>query len=49
MDERMQRFIKFMVVESALGRAQDAWELYRRADRLREELFGAHRFEELVL
>jgi hypothetical protein len=44
MDERLARFIKFLVVESPLGRAQDAWALYSRLDRLREELYGPHEF-----
>jgi hypothetical protein len=43
-DPRMARFLGFLVVESPLGRAQDAWELYARADRLRKELYGEHEF-----
>ena len=49
MDERMQRFIKFMVVESERGRAQDAWELYARLDKLRAEIYGSHEFVEFVV
>jgi hypothetical protein len=49
MDERFQRLLKFLVLESPLGRAQDAWELYRTVDRLREELWGPHEFLELKL
>jgi hypothetical protein len=49
MDERLQRFIKFLVVDSPLGRAQDAWTLYAQLDRLREQLYGAHEFVELVV
>jgi hypothetical protein len=44
LDPRMAQLIAFLVVESPLGRAQDAWELYARADRLRNELYGAHEF-----
>ena len=44
MDPRLQRFIKFLIVDSALGRAQDAWSLYAQLDRLREQIYGAHEF-----
>jgi hypothetical protein len=44
MDERLQRFIKFLIVDSALGRAQDAWSLYAQLDKLREQIYGAHQF-----
>jgi hypothetical protein len=46
MDERLQRFVRFMVLESQRGRAQDAWELYTSLDRLRAEIWGAHQFVE---
>lgn len=45
-DERLARFIGFFVRESPLGRAQDAWRLYRQLDALREEIWGAHEFVE---
>jgi hypothetical protein len=47
MDERLQRFLKFFVRESQLGRAQDPWDLYKQLDNLREEVFGPHQFLEL--
>ncbi len=46
MDERLQRFLRFMVVGSQRGRAQDAWELYAQLDRLRAEIWGRHEFIE---
>lgn len=45
-DERIQRFIQFFVRPSAIQRAQDAWEMYGKLDKLREEVFGAHQFRE---
>lgn len=48
-DERLQRFLSYCVLESPLQRAQDAWEAYRFLDRLREQIWGPHRFIELVL
>jgi hypothetical protein len=44
MDERLQRFLRFFVVESALGRPGDAWDMYKQLDNLREEVFGSHEF-----
>jgi hypothetical protein len=49
MDERLQRFLRFMVLDSQRGRAQDAWELYRSLDRLRAEIWGAHEFIEFIV
>lgn len=49
LDERLQRFLRFFVLDSALGRAQDAWEAYRFLDRLRAQIWGPHRFIELLL
>jgi hypothetical protein len=46
---RLQRFIKFLIVDSPLGRAQDAWSLYAQLDRLREQIYGPHEFTELVV
>jgi protein kinase-like protein len=43
-DERIQRFLRFFVVESALGRPGDAWDMYKQLDNLREEVFGPHEF-----
>lgn len=44
MDERLQRFLRFFVVESALGRPGDAWDMYKQLDNLRQEVFGSHEF-----
>lgn len=43
-DLRLQRFLRFFVVESALGRAGDAWDMSQQLDNLREEVFGRHAF-----
>lgn len=45
MDERLQRFLQFFVLDSPLGRAQDAWVGHAQLDRIREEIWGAHTFE----
>jgi len=48
-DQRIQRFIKFFLRESAIQRPRDAWEMYRKLDELREEVFGPHRFREFEM
>ena len=48
-DPRLQRFLKFFAYESALGRPQDAWDMYKQIDNLREEVFGPHKFLEFVV
>jgi serine/threonine protein kinase len=48
-DPRLLRFFRFMATASQLGRPQDAWALYEQVDRLREEMWGPHQFEELVI
>jgi serine/threonine protein kinase len=48
-DERLQRFLQFCVLESPLSRAQDAWQGYRHLQHLRKELWGPHQFVELTL
>lgn len=45
LDDRFARLLRFLVVESARGRAQDAWQLYLEVDRVREQVWGPHRFE----
>lgn len=47
--EKLTRLLRFMTRESPLGRAQDAWELYRMLEGIRDECFGKHRFRELRL
>jgi len=49
MDPRLQRFLRYMTVESQGGRPQDAWELYRQIDRLRTQIWGEHKFVPLEL
>lgn len=43
-DERLRRLMEFFVLDSPLGRAQDAWEMYNRLDELRRQLYGEHEF-----
>lgn len=43
-DQRLQRFLRYFVVESAVGRPGDAWDMYKQLDNLREEVFGSHEF-----
>ena len=49
MDPRLARFIKYLAVESQGGRPQDAWELYRQADKVRTQIWGDHEFVPLDL
>lgn len=42
--EKLARFLRFMTLPSPLGRAQDAWRAYRQLERIRDELYGPHRF-----
>ena len=48
-DERLARFLLFFVRESALGRAQDAWDMYTQLDRLRRDIWGKHKFVEFKI
>lgn len=48
-DQRFQRFIQFFVRESALQRAQDAWEMYGKLMELRTEIWGQPRFIEFSM
>ena len=43
-NEPLRRLIEFFVLDSPLGRAQDAWEMYNRLDELRRQQFGEHEF-----
>jgi hypothetical protein len=49
MDPRLARFIKYLAVESQGGRPQDAWQLYLQAEKVRDQVFGAHTFVPLDL
>ncbi len=48
-DERLQRVLRYLVVESQRGRAQDAWQLYEQLDAVREAIWGPHRFVEFIV
>jgi len=48
-DDRIKRFIQFFLRDSAIQRPQDAWDMYRKLDELREDVFGPHRFREFVM
>lgn len=48
-DIRLQRFIKFFVRSSPIGRAQDAWEMFHKLKALRDEIFGTHQFREFIM
>ena len=48
-DPRLARFLRFLTVESQGGRAQDAWELYKQVNKVREQLWGPHEFVPLEL
>ena len=48
-DQRIQRFIQFFLIPSAPSRAQDAWEMYAKLDKLREEIYGNHEFIEFKM
>lgn len=48
-DPRFRRFLEFFIRDSAVQRAQDAWEMYRKLDQLREQMWGPHRFLEFKL
>lgn len=47
--ERLERFLRFLLKESPVQRPQDAWELYRALEKIRDELFGPHRFVEFIV
>lgn len=49
MDERLERLLRFMVVESQGGRPQDAQALYLEVERVRERIWGPHTFEPFVI
>jgi len=44
--ERLTRMLRFFLRESPVQRPQDAWEMYNELEKLRDELFGPHRFVE---
>lgn len=48
-DVKLQRFIRFFVMESPLQRAQDAWQMHKELIKLIEELWGPRRFLEFEI
>ncbi|MCC6624410.1 MAG: hypothetical protein IT385_24380 [Deltaproteobacteria bacterium] len=44
LDERLARFLRFLVSESPRGRPQDAVQLYLQVEKLREAIWGPHTF-----
>jgi len=48
-DDRFRRFLEYFVRDSARQRPQDAWEMYRKLDQLREQMWGPHRFVDFVV
>lgn len=48
-DERLQRFVRYLLRPSALQRAQDAWEAFEELGRIRKAIYGAHTFQEFVM
>lgn len=47
--DRLQRLIRYLTRESALQRAQDAWEMFGELERVRAAVYGVHRFVEFVV
>lgn len=47
--EPLARLLRFMLKESPLQRPQDAWELYTELEKIRDAMFGPHRFVEFVV
>lgn len=48
-DDRLQRFVRYLTRPSPLQRAQDAWDMYGELERVRKAIYGAHRFQEFVV
>lgn len=48
-EDKLQRFVRWLIRPSALQRAQDAWEAFEELGRIRKALYGAHRFQEFPL
>jgi len=47
--EPLVRFTRFFLKESPVQRPQDAWEMYRALEKIRDALYGPHRFVEFVV
>lgn len=48
-DDRLQRFIRYLTRPSPLQRAQDAWDMFVELERVRAAIHGPHRFQEFVV
>ena len=48
-DDRLQRFVRYLTRPSPLQRAQDAWDMYAELERVRAAIHGPHRFQEFVV
>lgn len=48
-DDRLQRFVRYLVRPSPLQRAQDAWDMFAELERVRAAIYGAHRFQAFVV
>lgn len=48
-DDRLQRFIRYLTRPSPLQRAQDAWDMFLELERVRTAIYGPHRFQEFVV
>lgn len=47
-DDRLQRFVRYLTRPSPLQRAQDAWDMFVELERVRASIYGPHRFQEFV-
>ena len=47
-DDRLQRFVRYLTRTSPLQRAQDAWDMFVELERVRASIYGPHRFQEFV-
>ena len=48
-DDRLQRFVRYLTRPSPLQRAQDAWDMFVELERVRAGIYGPHRFQEFVV
>lgn len=48
-DDRLQRFVRYLTRPSPLQRAQDAWDMFLELERVRAAIFGPHVFREFVV
>jgi len=48
-DDRLQRFVRYLTRPSPLQRAQDAWDMFAELERVRAAIHGPHRFRAFVI